>query len=1210
MSYPPAGTAASEAAVAEYLLDLGARKEFRSLAPPPAPAGAPAPPAHPYGFGLPGGPPAPPIPVLGGLRLHGAQVFVDNLMSPDSPVERLVINWQTGQGKSIAAITIALEYVRQYRSRVTVAPADRPTVFVVGFTKAIFQAEMLRHPEFGFVSREEAAELRRLRALAEASGGPASPESRQHAGLAGVFKRRITDRARGGYFQFYGYKEFANRLFTVTRRGAAKKFTVEGLYARPEVADDGSGGAAAAEPTFLDRIEAAVAAGDVEVNRELLAELRGGLVVADEIHNTYNIQSKNNYGIALQYALDRLGAEAPRAVFMSATVTGGAATEVVDLLNFLVPPRALPGGRRLRRADFFRAAERPDGRRAAALLPGALDRIGLLAAGRVSFLLDTDEAAYPRRIFEGVPLPDPARPGADIAYLRFTPCPMAALHEQTLGRMLADRPGDARAPVPANAYTLYDMVYPNPEFPPDAARTVPAGAVGLYLSAETPARLGTAPAGWLTAAGVTVEPFRGAGARGGGTAIIAGDFLDLDARPAAPPGLRYYSAKYQRLGEDLLGILRAGPGKVLIYHHRVRMSGVLQIEALLGEIGFVDEATAPSPSTLCGVCGTPRQAHTAKAAAETWAGPHAYAPARYTMAHSDIDRPAVERNVSRFSAQSNAEGYECRVLAGSKIIREGFDIKAVRHELIVSLPTDIPTLLQVFGRVVRKDSHAGLPADQRDVRIRIYVSTAGELTGGRGPAPEVARYAEKMEAYALTQEVDRAIRRTAVDGYINYVRMIAADPALAETATIDAIPYRPIVSLDDVRQRPETTATFEAYGHGDREVETLKAVIRALFDAQPVWTFDDLWAAARAGRVARVAQDPASFGEDSFALALDALGLHDPAVRHGDRAAEPALISRVGRYYIRAPASPAGQPVLDVESYVREGRAAAPLRIRVADYVRASRRGANFAVRLDEFEAEFGAAGARIEDMLLRYDADFHYALLKAIVEGDAGDEAAAEVARRLADPDSALARARDLYTRFRVLVLGRDIAAAPEALRVYRSARPPRAGSAAPVGYVAETSVRLFDPDAARARRPEEWYDVPRKALGIGARYAENDVAVGYVELRGAALRFKIRPPIQELSRANVKDVRSLARGAVCETRPRPEQEAIALSLRAAVGGRVPRDAAALAGFSSADLCVAIRLKLLALEEASRGRKTGMLDGPRWFYLFNDPLPTVSLGR
>lgn len=1170
MAYPaPPEGAAGEEDLKDYLLDISTRKEFRSLLRPADNDNGAAEDTHPYGFGLAQGQNAPDMPTIKGLRLHGAQIFVRNFSNPNTPNTRLLLNWQTGAGKTIGAIAIAQEYIRQFRSRVTIAPADRPGVFVIGFTKQIIQAELLRHPEFGFVSAEEVAELKRLLVASEASNNPASAESRHYNGYLGVLRRRITDRSRGGYYQFYGYKEFANRLFIVTRRGTDQGVTVASLYARGDI-EDGDG----ISDTFLDRIETAVKAGHIEVNSEILDSLRGGLIVADEIHNTYNIQAKNNYGVAIQYALDKYAVDdpgqAPRAVFMSATVTGGSAAEVVDLLNLLIPITQLPGGKRLRREEFFRGRTSDQ----VTPLPGALDRIGRLSAGRVSFLLDTDEASYPRRIFEGETLADPAD-GRPIDYLKFTPCPMSPFHARTLARMVKET-GSER--VAANAYTIYDMAYPNPEFPPGAA-TKP-DSYGLYLSAETPAKLAAAPPEWQTATGISVEiPKPGAPAQ------ISGNFLDLTAKA----GIAVYSTKYHAVGSEVLNIIRSGPGKIMIYHQRVRMSGVIQIAELLEMNGVVDSVSSPSPSTLCAVCGVAKRDHGRQKS-------HAYAPARYIMINSEIDRGTLDRNIAHFNAPSNAEGYEYRIILGSKIIREGFDLKAVRHQLVVSLPTDIPTLIQVFGRAVRKNSHIDLPEDQRDVRIRIFVSTGG---------PELVRYADKMKAYSLNQLVEKYVRRYATDAYVNYDRMLASNPELARTANIDALPYTPLVSSADVEAAAETTATFEAYGYGEREVEEVRAVIVALFETRPVWTYDDLWAAVRSGRVRGVAQNPDSFTEESFALALDDLGTHSPFVTRGAEAAAmfhkaDILISRVGEYYIRAPPGPGGQPVLDVESYVRDNAVLAPVRVRVADYVRTTRTSQNFAVRLEEFEVEFESSETPIEEAFVRYDVEFHHALMRAVVEGREAGELEADIVSRAARQGSPIARAIDLYRRFKILVTAGDVAESPEAKRLAQTTRSLRAGSQAPIGFTTGVAVKIYSGAGGK------WRDIPRKALGIGARYVENDVVVGYIERRGSNLRFKVRPPIQELSAADVRDIRSLARGAVCETRPRSEQENLALQLK--VDRATSRKT--FEGYSSAELCRAIRSRLLDLEEASRNRKNGMLSGLRWFYLLDEILPPVSLAR
>jgi hypothetical protein len=1180
---------AAEAAIRSLLLDLAGRKELCIG----RPATGEQPPRAPIaGFGAPAGAPRLFLP---GLRLHGAQLFVRNFENPNTPYPRLLINWQTGTGKSHAAATIAHEFMRSFRARAALGE-QVPTVFYISFTaRETIQAELLRYPEYGFVSQVEVEELRRLRAAASASG-PGSPEDRHLSGFVGALRRRITDRVRGGYYEFYGYKEFANRLFVAARRESLQE-----LFSRA----DGE--------SFGERLARAVRSGEVRVNEELLSSLRRGLLICDEIHNVYNILEANNYGTAIQYALDSLGEEAPRAVYMSATPMTGSAAEVVDLLNLLVPRPLLPGGARLRRADFFTrtaapvepvqaaSAEAADddaepGFIISQLREGALERIAHLAAGRVSFLLDADVGSYPKRRFEGEEVPG-------IPYLRLTLCPMSPFHSRTLAREqeLAGAKPESAGLAPG-AYTLYDMAFPNPDFAPGAAEADPA-SYGLYLSGETPVKLEHAPEDWQTAAGVIVEKGAEAGVAAG-TYVITGPFLHLGALPA-------YGTKPAQVVAEAVAAIRAGPGKIMIYHHRVRMSGVLLYQEALRMNGLADETSAPTDATICSVCGIPRGGHggtphegtphegSTREGTPHEGTPHDYTPARFVMAHSDIDKISMIRSLARYNAPTNLEGYQYRILVGSRIIREGHNFRAVRHLLVASLPTDYPTMIQVYGRVVRKDSHADLPAEQRDVRIRTFVST---FANGR-VSPELQRYIDKGREYLVIQEVERALRVYAVDGFANFDRVRTAlqtGPGGEFRPSLDALPYTPLVGPEYSIGGPFWSPsghpgglTFEAYGHGEREVATLAAVCRVLFGARPVWTYTDLWGAVRSGAVQGVNYDATLFAEGNFALALASLAR--PA---GDPL---SVVVRAGEYYVRAGARPDGSADLDVESYVRAQRPLARVSIRLADYLRDARSGENFAVRLRAYEHEFlGDESRPLELSLVEYGASFHYALLrKLILAGGAGG-------RRVTRDDG---RVADLYRRFRIAITVAD-ASTPAASRAYRGPPFPQAEPGALAGFITPESAVLCGPG-------EEWYNVSHSDFAIGRRHAENNIVVGFVVSVGESPRtdldnpfaafaaasteakFKIRPPMQKLRSAG-GDVRTLARGAVCETRPRKELEAYARSLHSASahGGAL---------LSANDTCDTIRLRLLALEAAARAPVDGMMNGVRWVYLFHDRPPTIS---
>ena len=1234
---------------------------------------------------------------LPGLQLTGAQTFIRDFASPNAEYLRLLIKWQTGAGKSIAAISICHEFAAQYRARAQVG--DRaPHITILGFTtRETILEDMLRFPEFGFVSAAEVLELRNLRMLgnSSASAGPslsATAAIRHLAGFLGVLRRRVTDRARGGYYQFYGYKEFANRLFRTTRAASARGQDAESLlFARA------LGARASAEP-FGARLAEAVRRGDVEIDRALLDSLKGGLLVCDEIHNVYNILEPNNYGAAIQYALDVLGDVAPRAVFMSATPVTGSAAEVVDLLNLLVPRSALPDNTPLRRADFFTRgrtaasealndtlSDAPNDTLSEALnntpidaldmgelietqitvsqlRPDALERIRHLSAGRVSFLLDADVNAYPKRIFEGEELPG-------VPYLKLTPCELPPLLARTLqfeqarqSSKTARIDSGATRGLQADAYTLNDIAFPNPAFAQDDPESI-----GLYRSGNTISELADAPLAWRQAQGVIIET---ATSSRTSSRSVSGTWLQADQ-------LIKYSSKYHRLLADIMAVLRSPPaqsGKIMVYHHRVHMSGVILLAEILRMNGFATETSEVTEQTICAVCGVARSAHTAAHTAAHIAA-HTYMPARFAVAHSDIDRAEMLRSISRFNSVENLDGYLCRVLIGSKVVREGLNFRAVRHMFVMSMPTDYPTLLQVFGRVVRKDSHRELPAAQRDVRIRVYVGVLGRSGSDRAPqatpmppaTPELQRYIDKGQEFLVIQRVEQALHAGAVDGYINYNRIRTALGAPPESAppSLDALPYQLALNQQDAIALNQTSVTFDAYGYGQRIMMAAVAACRALFMTRPVWTYPDLRDAIRKGAVRGSGIDASAFAERDIAAAL--IRLHRPS-QWPDGVI--AAVTRAGPYYIvTAVESTDVAPHPDIETWLRGGRAVprppSHVSVSVGAFMRSARARQNFNVHLREFEKKYLQGTYALELSLVELGGAFHYELLRRLT-------VAAATGASTTSRDGAVI---DLYRRFHIGITAAEALAVPAGDRLKKQG----IGRNTLVGYTTTEYVTIYDAAAQR------WFNAPLSEFKLGRRHKENDIVVGFVVpidetgTASAGARFKLRPALQVLQRRHLGssktvDVRTIARGAVCETRPREELDGFVKKLRAALPRKLTLHSADLSGHSAdlsghsadhwvstatpvaaiqnevfepqgsewpaapsdwpadmstdqalsfavrydrtrekrfpsaSELCSAVRLYLLALEEHSRN--INMQSSIRWIYLFADKPPSVaSLG-
>jgi hypothetical protein len=1208
MAYAAPPVAGTPAEVTAYLRDLSRRLEFAEFSEPTLAEVATGEEEakrisleSPRAYLAPvSGPQAAAPPRLRDLQLHAMQMFVARFMAPECRTPRVLLGWDTGTGKTIAAITIAQNYARLFGSQKLVAPQERPTVFVIGFTRSVIQAEMLRDPKHGFITHQELAELRRLRAAARphAARRPIAPEVRQYNGYLGTMRRMFTDRTRGGYYQFYGYKEFANNLLVITPQGEREGVKVMDLFLRPSADDDSE---SSSMEEFVRRISGAESRKHVRVNQDLLRRLRRGLVVADEIHNVYNSSDPNMYGVALQYVFDAFaGDDAPRAVFMSATPMTGSPTEVVDFLNLLVPRADLPGQRPLVRSDLFTGSRGDIKYR-----EGALDLVAQLATGRVTYHTvdmedrDASDLLFPDRVFEG----DYTEIGGRaIPYLKFVETPVSPLQAAALKAWAAAR-AKAQALLPAGGgakdkdllpsaadYALYDMVFPDPDDEGGALYTS-ASATPIY------ATLAHAPAAWRQKHGVVVLPETVASGRSAPT--VGGAFLALRS-------LEKYSGKYARFVEDVTAIVKTRPGKILAYHDRIQLTGVALIGEILTQNGFTAVGVPPVENTLCSVCGAKRGAHTKKS--------HDYRPARYAVVTGAMDPGAREQALGKFNARSNLDGHEVRILVGSQVIREGLNFQASRFQILLSIPRNISILLQILGRTSRRGAYSALPSEERRVETTIYLN--------ENPAPGVqppdrTKVRRKMHDYIMIQEGCAAVRRNAVNGFLPQ----SARPADAP-ASLEGLPFtRPVTAATP----PLTTDTYYAYDRTSAAVSQVVSVLKTLFRRQPVWSRAELYAALRQpGYVGGQAINPVYLSDGVFALALAQVTREGADVvtaasgnalvtyHFRDENGTARRIVECGEgvsYFITVPVMREGarsgpkrrkdadgpaRPVVDIESYVRtEGSMAGrAVEVPLRPYVQRHLNSANFTQRLAEFEARYAdARPAEMQTILTRYDSNFHYNLLEIVVR---------DTFTGKPKHGPAVAGAARLYRRYKVTVtlgqLRRSKAAAELVARIEK--RVPRAEADAPVGYTTPTTARVYVPDGAADGK---WKDVGLRELGYALR-PENPTAVGYMEVRGAQLQFKVRESLQTLIKKKVKDVRFLARGAVCATRSRETQVKLAQRLG------VP--AADLKKGNSSGACSLILQQLLAREAAARAPRTGMSTGLRWFYLFNEKPPVVRAGK
>jgi len=755
-----------------------------------------------------------------GLMLTGSQMHATMVMNPHTPNMRFLLKRSTGTGKTATTLAIAKRFIDSFiimREHDGAAPA----VFVLGFTTSAFREELLRRPELGAITPVKHRELERLRKLAES--GIATNVAKYHEFKA-YLKREQTDARLGGYYKFYGYQEFVNRLFTFTKDTTAGVVTSAG-------------------------VAAAIAAGDIKVNESLVKSMENSLMICDEIHDVYNTLEANNYGIAIQYVLDNV--PGLRAIFASATVINNSPAEVIDLVRLIVPKDILAdrlakfGFKGLQRDDFF------SGKR---LKPGAADKLGLLTRGFVSSISNVDTYDFPTRTFKG----------SEFKYVKggvVSTLPIGVIRCQMSPEHLAaadnaqlpadtDVASDARSSSTFDLYALRDMVFPMPSASPSHGREKTSFSPSLFPSPRS-GREKEASSFRYSDVKAAVSAAGNAGTyirlvRDATHVTFTGDFLRANE-------IGKWSSKYHTLLNMLDALLAdRTSGKIMLYHNFVVSSGVLLIRELLLQNGFLGETGSPTDTTKCAVCGVTMAKHKAGSTpmfderikdgvVDPPVASHAFSPARVITIIGEINESMRTTYKMYFNQPQNTWGEMYKVILVSQVFTQSHEVFAVQHVMLLSLPFNVPTMIQVVGRANRKGSHKLLPPDHRNVNIYVLMTSRSDVSRTGKPTPEgmLSReelaYIDKFEDFADIKLIDQKINENVIDPMFHEEK--------PNPDALDPLPYK---SRDTVPSTGITTATFEAFGAYKYEVSVCIWMIKDLFlRYSPVWTYDDLLAKVR-----------------------------------------------------------------------------------------------------------------------------------------------------------------------------------------------------------------------------------------------------------------------------------------------------------------------------------------------------------------------------
>ncbi len=471
------------------------------------------------------------------LNLTSNQLFVKNYLNPNTKYSRLLIKWETGVGKTAGALSVALNFINYYQKQDEYLSGDLTigSVFILGFTQQIFRDELFKYPEFGFISRDELSKLTKIKKQAYL-GSASNIEFLKKFNT--MLKKRLHSRKGNGFFKFMGYKELTNHLFI----SKEKNINLHSL----------------SDTEILEMIKT----DKIRINQELLNTFANSLLICDEIHNLYNSNEKNNWGAAIQTILNYH--RSCRALFLSATPLNNSPTEIVDLLNLLLPREHYKA---IEKSDLFDKQDK--------LIKEKEKDLKMYFTGRISYIRNRNPKLMAVRNLIGETI-------SGIDYLKFIRCPMSDFHYRTYKKEL-----EARENMGLEGQYLADFVIPDPQF------KLPYRELGLFKSREITEKLNDAPQQWRSSIGLSYNQKKG---------IISGTALRKDT-------LGTISMKYKIMLENVLDNIIKQKGKMFIYHNNIHISGTLFIQEILYQNGIIGEFDNSSDNTLCSLCGKERKNH-------------------------------------------------------------------------------------------------------------------------------------------------------------------------------------------------------------------------------------------------------------------------------------------------------------------------------------------------------------------------------------------------------------------------------------------------------------------------------------------------------------------------------------------------------------------------------------------------------------------------
>lgn len=765
------------------------------------------------------------------LILNNYQQFITNFLNPNTKFNILLLCHSTGTGKTITSISTAINFINIYKEEKRKKFIEDETsgmIYIIGFTKNIFKRELLTRPEFGIVTKQEITNMENIKKQIAKYNLDKDIASLKELNIR--YSSRLKSKKGNGFFKFIGYKKLVNNL--IRKIDINYKLNISDIKTEDEL------------QTYIDKKI-------IEINYSFIEIFNKSLIICDEIHNVYNSTYINNWGMCLKLIFNHYKlSKSIRVLLLSATPINNKPIEIISLLELLNTNVII------NKKDIFDNNNN--------IIPNGYEIIKKYTLGKISYLKDMNLDLYPSKEIIGETIPG-------IDYLKFIKCPLSDLHFKTYKKVSDDyiTPSDYiedeiiddddidnediiniteslkhyKINLESNNRYLNDFVIPDPD----------NNKYGIYTKHDIIKKISNASKKWKADNEID---------------IIKDDKLlynTLTGNCLSYENIKKYSTKYYKMISLIKDIIIGNKGKIFIYHNFVQISGINFIGEILKNNGILEQNEAPVKFSRCGICYDFKFNHDKIKT-------HDFIPIKFILISSLLNKNQIEKKIELFNLSSNLNGEEIKIIIGSQAIKESYDLKAVQNLIMLHQPVNISTVIQIFGRSIRKNSHVGLSSDKKNVNIYILVSSMPKYIQDKFKSYvytfEEMKYKYKINIYKIIKKINFIFIENAIDFDINYKINFPPNEIQNKNDiySIDT-PSNKLIKID---YHNMNINTFNTYYYQD-EINKCKYIIKRLFiEYSTLWTYNDLFDNVK-NPYFKTQFNSSLISENSFIVALDFL---------------------------------------------------------------------------------------------------------------------------------------------------------------------------------------------------------------------------------------------------------------------------------------------------------------------------------------------------